>query len=207
MSTSVESWSWQCLCVCVCFWSGFLFVGRVCDGCSWWPLQSVRRVSLCLLQFATIVRSPLTLRAVPRATTLSETRAQESKGGTTFTRIGPVATRLSPISGTCHSIKWMNKCVFGDIFHSLTTRTSANASRDKRLCSRCGTVAQALATSSSLHLTETYPPLRGCGKSPQTSAQRRRRSGRLDQHSAESASSRVKDAMCRVAAPFALRFG
>ena len=30
----------------------------------------------------------------------------------------------------------MNRCIFGDIFHSWTTGTSANASRDKRLYSR-----------------------------------------------------------------------
>ena len=50
----------------------FLFVDGVYGGCSWWRLQSVRRVSLLFfLKFATIVRSILTLPEVPRAATLS----------------------------------------------------------------------------------------------------------------------------------------
>ena len=85
MSASVESWSWQCLCVCVCVYDLVFFRGRCIR---WMFVVASAKCSACqsvffLFSFATIVRSPLTLRAVPRAATLSETRPQESKDGTT----------------------------------------------------------------------------------------------------------------------------
>ena len=61
MSASVESWSWQCLCVCTCYSDFFLKKNRW--RCIRWMFV--------VASVATIVRSPLTLRAVPRAATLS----------------------------------------------------------------------------------------------------------------------------------------
>ena len=84
MSASVESWSWQCFCVCVCVSDLVLVRGRCVR---WMFVVASAKCSACQSVFffliATVVRSPLTLRAVPRAATLSETRAQESKDGTT----------------------------------------------------------------------------------------------------------------------------
>ena len=67
------------LCLRVCFWSGF---------CSWavyavdvrGGVFKVFGVSVCGFLFATIVRSPLTPRAVPRAATLSRQSGKWPRG-------------------------------------------------------------------------------------------------------------------------------
>ena len=72
MSVSVESWSWQYPCVCACV-SDLVFVLGRCPR--WMFVVASAKCSACqsvfFFQFAMIVRCPLTLRAVPRAATLS----------------------------------------------------------------------------------------------------------------------------------------
>ena len=101
---------------------------------------------------------------------------------------------------TCHSIKRVKKCIFGDIFHPVAAGTCANSQLDDRLYRRC-IGAQALETALSLHLRETCVPLRGCGRSPRASLHRTRRSDPVEAATCRAAIQCVKDAMCRVAAP------
>ena len=65
MSASVESWSWQCFCVCCVCVSDLVFVRGMCMR--WMCVVASAKCSACqsvfFLQFATVVRSPLTLRA------------------------------------------------------------------------------------------------------------------------------------------------
>ena len=102
---------------------------------------------------------------------------------------------------TCHSIKRVKKCIFGDIFHPVAAGTCANSQLDDRLYARCIW----RASSGNRAFAAPEGNMRSSSRMWQISASvfaphNTQRS--LGAATCRAATHCVKDAMCRVAAPY-----